>query len=96
MLNQIVNKQRRATSVIRTVLANAGMVNRSICIDVKHWSYQNECKEPQQNVSVFVSAPDGVDSTPYYQTGSTLIEAVRKLRIVIKEADETVTGSHIT
>jgi hypothetical protein len=75
MLIQIVDKQRRGVSVVKTALLGVGINGRSICVQADSWAY------PHGNVdrySVFVSAPDGANIEPYYATGKTIVEAVRK------------------
>jgi len=82
MLVRLVDKQRRAVSVVKTALQGAGITGRSVCISVDNWShsYGND----SNNCAVFVSAPKGEDKEPSYETGSSIAEAVRKTVAVIK------------
>ena len=76
MLVRLVDKQRRAVSVVKTALQGAGITGRSVCISVDNWSHSYGAVTA--NIAVFVSAPDGGNVEPYYETGSSIAEAVRK------------------
>ena len=82
MLVKLVNKQRRAVSVIKTALLGAGITGRSVCVSAFNWSYS--CGDDGDNFAVFVSAPEGENKEPSYETGSSIAEAVRKTIAVIK------------
>ena len=72
MLIQIVDKQRRAVSVVKTALLGLGISGCSICVQVDSWLGQYGRYE---NYAVFVSLPN--DQEPFYVTGETIVEAVR-------------------
>lgn len=76
MLVKLVDKQRRAVSVVKAALQGAGITGRSICISADNWSYNRG--DIRDNFAVFISAPDGQDKEPSYETGSSIAEAVRK------------------
>ncbi|WAK04602.1 hypothetical protein [Methylobacter sp. YRD-M1] len=81
MLVQLVDKQRRAVSVVKTALLRIGITGRSVCVQADSWSYPHGDNE---RYSVFVLAPIGVDVEPYYVTGKTIVEAVRNMIASIK------------
>lgn len=81
MFVQILDKQRRAVSVVKTALLSAGIGGRSVCVQVSSWVSQYGNRE---DYTVFVCAPDGANEEPLYETGQTLIEAVRKALVSIK------------
>jgi hypothetical protein len=76
MLVNLVNKQRRAVSVVKTALLGVGITGRSICVHSDSWLDQYGRRE---NYAVFISAPIGSNTEPYYETGETLLEAVKKM-----------------
>ena len=75
MLIQGVDKQRRAVDVVKTALLSVGISGRAVCVQVSSWINQYGRRE---DYSVFVSAPDGENVEPFYETGQTLVEAVKK------------------
>lgn len=77
MLVQIVDKQRRAVSVVKTALLSAGITGRAVCVQVE--DSQHDQLGPGENYSVFVSAPTGANIEPFYVTGKTLVEAVKNM-----------------
>jgi hypothetical protein len=81
MLVQILDKQRHAVNVVKTALLSVGISDRSVCvqIDSSHDQY-----ETAENYSVFVSAPAGANTEPFYVTGKTLVEAVKNVISSIK------------
>jgi hypothetical protein len=81
MLVQLVEKQRRAVSVVKTALLGIGITGRSVCVQADSWSRPDG---DDNRYSVFVLAPIGVDIEPYYETGETIVEAVRKMLDSIK------------
>jgi len=76
MLVQIVDKQRRAVSVVKTALLSVGISGRSVCVQSDSWMDEYGRRE---NYAVFVSAPRGSNIEPYYETGTTIVEVVRKV-----------------
>jgi hypothetical protein len=81
MLGQIVAKQRLAVDVVKTALLGAGIRNRSVCVTADSWS---DAQGRRENYSVFVGSPLGVNEEPFYVTGGTIVEAVRKMVDSIK------------
>ncbi|MGJ0484382.1 MAG: hypothetical protein ACR65R_07595 [Methylomicrobium sp.] len=75
MLVTLLDKQRRAASAVKTALLGVGISGRAICINADSWSGNNG---PYEKYGVFVSAPPGSNCEPFYETGKTLTEAVRK------------------
>jgi hypothetical protein len=75
MLASLLDKQRRAASVVKTALLGVGINDRAICINADSWTGNNGDYE---KYAVFVSPPPGTDTEPFYETGKTLTEAVRK------------------
>ena len=82
MLVKLVDKQRRAVSVVKTALLGAGITGCSVCISAYNWSHSVGIN--QENFAVFVSAPDGENIEPAYETGTSIVEAVRKMVDSIK------------
>ena len=82
MLVRLVDKQRRAVSVVKTALQGAGITGRSVCVSAFNWSYS--FGKDDAEFAVFVSAPEGANIEPSYETGSSIAEAVRKTISVIK------------
>jgi len=76
MLVQIVDKQRRAVSVVKTALLSVGISGRSVCVQSDSWLDEYGRRE---NYAVFVSAPRGSNIEPYYETGEKLVEVVRNV-----------------
>lgn len=91
MLVEIVEKQRRAVSVVKTALLAAGINNRRVAAGFDSWTYQAGRVE---TCAVFVSAPDGTDIEPYYETGKSFVEAVRKLLAIIKKGQANKNGAN--
>jgi hypothetical protein len=81
MLVQILDKQRRAVSVVKTALLSVGISGRSVCVQVSSWVNQYGKRE---DYSVFVSAADGTNEEPFYVTGTTIVEAVKNMIDSIK------------
>lgn len=81
MLAQLIDKQRRAVSVIRTALVSAGIRDRSVSAGFDSWTHPSGRVE---NYAVFISGPAEGDIEPYYETGKTIVEAVRKALATIK------------
>lgn len=79
MLVQIVEKQRRATDVIKTALLSVGICGRSVCVTADSWADQYGRRE---NYAVFVQS--GGNDEPFYVTGKTIVEAVRNMINAIK------------
>ena len=76
MLVQLVDKQRRAVSVVKAALLGVGISGRAVCVNTASWSASYGDSE---NCSVFVSAPAGSDIEPFYVTGETIVEAVKNM-----------------
>jgi len=81
MLNQIINKQRRAASVVKTALLSAGISGRSVCVQSDSWL---DTYGRRENYAVFISAPADTNIEPYYESGEKLVEVVRKMIDSIK------------
>jgi hypothetical protein len=80
-LVNLLEKQRRAVSVVRTALNSVGVHDRAVCAGCDSGEPPSDSAE---NFAVFVSAPPGADIEPYYETGKTMTEAVRKILATIK------------
>jgi hypothetical protein len=80
MFVTILDKQRRAVSVVKTALQGAGISGRSVCVTVDKWPYDNGADGLK--AAVFVSSPDGTE--PHFATGNTIVEAVRNMIDSIK------------
>lgn len=81
MLKQLVDKQRRAVRVVKAALLTAGFHDRAVCVTAQNWIF--DFGESQQ-FAVFVAAPAGQDVEPFFETGSSLVEAVNNMRLSIK------------
>jgi len=81
MLAEIVNKQRRAVSVVKAALLSVGISGRSVSVGFDSWTYSFGQVE---KFAVFVSGPAGADVEPYYETGGTIVEAVKNMIDSIK------------
>jgi hypothetical protein len=81
MLVQIVDKQRRAVSVVITALLSVGISGRAVCVQVSSWVNQYGRRE---DYTVFVSAEVGTNEEPFYVTGKTIVEAVKSMLDSIK------------
>lgn len=57
MLVQLVDKQRRGVSVVKTALLGVGIKGRSVCVTIDNWSYNED--RFAVNVAIFVSPPIG-------------------------------------
>ncbi|MGZ8182292.1 MAG: hypothetical protein ACXWT1_10065 [Methylobacter sp.] len=91
MLVQLVDKQRRAVSVVKTALLGVGISGRSVCVTVNSWVYSHSGES--MDVGVFVSPPIGEDVEPFYETGETVAGAVKKVINSIKgRANDAKTG----
>ncbi len=84
MLVQLVDKQRHGVNVVKSVLFNVGIKGRSVCVTVSNWSFDHRDTDNDINVSVFVSAPEGANVEPFYETGETIAEAVKNMVNSIK------------
>jgi hypothetical protein len=82
MLVQLVDKQRRAVSVVKTALLGVGISGRSVCVTVNSWAFSHSGES--MDVGVFVSPPIGENVEPFYETGRTIAEAVKKIINSIK------------
>jgi hypothetical protein len=90
MLVQIVDKQRRGVSVVKTALLRVGITGRAVCVQVDSWIDNHGRRE---DYSVFVSAPIGSNVEPFYVTGQTIVEAVKNMIDSIKgRASDAKTG----
>jgi hypothetical protein len=79
MLVALVDKQRRAVSVVKAALLNHGLGLRPVCVTVDSWMDQYGRRE---NYAVFVQS--GGNDEPFYVTGKTIVEAVRNMLISLK------------
>lgn len=79
MLVQLVDKQRRAVSVVKTALLGSGLGFRPVCVTADSWVDQYGRRE---NFAVFVQSGDNEE--PFYVTGGTLVEAVKNMIASIK------------
>ncbi len=77
-------KHRLAANVVKTALLGVGASGRSICVQTSSWSASHGDYDKH---SVFVAAPDGTDIEPFYETGKSIVEAVRKTVASIKGAN---------
>ncbi|MBE0469971.1 MAG: hypothetical protein IBX55_10755 [Methyloprofundus sp.] len=84
MLVKLVDKQRRAVSVVKTALLAQGITGRSICVHSDSWMYAHLDSKHVDRYAVFVSAPEGADIEPTYETGASIVEAVRKIIDALK------------
>jgi hypothetical protein len=80
MLVELVDKQRRAVSVVKAALLNHGLGLRPVCVTVDSWVDQYGRRE---NYAVFVQS--GGNDEPFYVTGKTLVEAVRNMLVSLKD-----------
>jgi hypothetical protein len=80
-LANLLEKRRRAVSVVRTALDSVGVHDRAVCVGCDSEVSPSDCAE---YFAVFVSAPPGADVEPYYETGKSIPEAVRKILATIK------------
>ncbi len=81
MLVRIVDKQQLAIDIIKTALLAVGIRERPICVQVSSWL--NEYGK-RDDYTVFVLAEKGKNEEPLYETGKTLLEAVKKAIASIK------------
>lgn len=81
MLVQLVEKQRRAVSVVKAALVGAGIHDRRVSVGFDSWTHPAGREE---SFAVFVSGPIGADIEPYYEKGKTIVEAVRNIIASIK------------
>ena len=87
MLAQIVNKHRRAASVVKTALINAGKSEHSVCVSSnnKHWLGDPRVTPANnQEYAIFICSTSGTNTEPYYETGERLAEVVKKMINAIK------------
>lgn len=76
----LLDKQRRAVSVVKTALLGVGITGRSVCVTVDKWSYDHGVDGLK--AAVFVSSPN--DEEPHFATGNTIVEAARNMIDSIK------------
>lgn len=88
-LTNLEKKQRCAVSVVRTALDSQGIHGRDVCAS------RAPSTEWGENFAVFVSAPPGADIEPYYETGKTLTEAVRKVLATVKGRQKKIGRAHV-
>lgn len=74
MLTQLVIKQRRAVSVVKTALLGVGVRGRAVCVTADSYG-------EYKNYAVFISSGVG---EPFYETGRTIAEAVSNTLKAIK------------
>lgn len=79
MLVELVDKQRRAVSVVKAALLNHGLGLRPVCVSVDSWVDQYGRRE---NYAVFVQS--GGNEEPFYETGSSIAEAVKNMLASLK------------
>lgn len=79
MLVELVDKQRRAVSVVKAALLNHGLGLRPVCVTVDSWVDQYGRRE---NYAVFVQS--GGNDEPFYETGKTIVEAVKNMLASLK------------
>lgn len=79
MLVELVTKQRRAASVVKTALLSSGLGLRSVCVTANSWMDQYGRRE---NYAVFIQS--GGNDEPFYVTGDTITEAVKRMIDSIK------------
>jgi hypothetical protein len=73
MLTKLVDKQRRAVAVVKEAMKAQGLPDRSVCVTVESWSANSG---NYQNCAVFIQS--GGNHEPSYETGLTIVEAVKK------------------
>jgi hypothetical protein len=73
MLTKLVDKQRRAVAVVKEAMRTQGLPDRSVCVTVESWSANTGNYE---NCAVFIQS--GGDHEPSYETGVSIVEAVKK------------------
>ncbi len=81
MLVQLVNKQRQAARVVETALINAGIARHSVCVSSnnKQWLGEPEITPTNnQEYAIFIYSPSGSNTEPYFETGKSLVEVVRR------------------
>lgn len=81
MLVQGIDKQQLAIDIVKTALLAVGIRERPICVQVSSWL--NEYGK-RDDYTVFVLAEKGKNEEPFYETGKTLVEAVKKAITSIK------------
>ena len=81
MLVQMLDKQRRAVSVVKTALLSVGIHNRAVCVQVQNWSFAHG---NNNYFAVFIAAQEGSNVEPFYSTGNSIAEAVRNTLKAIK------------
>lgn len=77
MLITIVEKQLRAISAVKTALLGLGISGRSVYVSIE--SGEGDRGDNSFTAAVFVSAPRGSNIEPFYETGTTIAEAVKNL-----------------
>jgi len=82
MLVTIVDKQRRAVSTVKMALLGVGITGRAVCVTVKSgdWGFENTLNP--ERFAVFIASPEGTE--PFYETGETLVAAVKNTLHAIK------------
>lgn len=91
MLVRLVDKQRRGVSVVKTALLGVGISGRSVCVTVNSWAFSHSGES--MDVGVFVSPPIGENVEPFYETGRTIAEAVKKIINSIKGRANAASGN---
>lgn len=87
MLVRFVDKQRHAVNIVKTALLSAGITGRAVYVQVDSGWAQYE----GENYSVFVSAPAGANTEPFFITGKTLVEVVKNMLNSIKTEKHNAT-----
>ncbi|MGZ8187821.1 MAG: hypothetical protein ACXWTP_00230 [Methylosarcina sp.] len=81
MFVQLVEKQQRAVAVVRAALLGVGITDRQVSAGYDSWTHPSGHAE---NFAVFVGAPAGTDIEPFYESGKSFVEAVKKMLASIK------------
>ncbi|TRZ67800.1 MAG: hypothetical protein D4R98_03420 [Comamonadaceae bacterium] len=83
MLINIVDKQRRAVSAVKMALLGVGITGRAVCVTVNNWDWGFENTLNPERFAVFIASHEGTE--PFYETGETIVEAVRNTINAIKD-----------
>ena len=86
----MLNKQRRAINVIKSALLGAGLGDRGISV-VVHQETVASVNADYPTVAVFVSGPQGQEIEPFFETGATVVAAVKAMRHTIKAHNNNAT-----
>jgi hypothetical protein len=79
MLGQLVDKQRRAVAVVKEAMKAQGLPDCSVCVTVHNWG---AISGNYQNCAVFIQSLGNEE--PSYETGVSVVEAVKKTLIILK------------